>query len=456
MKYKYSFMIAFWWIMLAMILGVFLLICADKEDRASTTENRMLQGFPEMSVENVFSGNFGTEFEAFLSDGFFLRESIVETTEKVSGLFSRMTGDDRYVLDSAEQQVALQGENAAETLGELPQLPDDDMQSAPAPARQTENVAGETVETKNGLETGSGSDYLDNTDAYQFWLDRVDGGKTLIYTYERKNIEVLANTLNAWAAALPENGNLYYALIPFASTANRWTQNTNVYCGWSSNAEYLLAQKTADNVYIFNAPDILREPMSRGEVLYYRTDHHWAPRGAYYVAMAMIQAQGYPATPYEEYEYKTTLTSKSVDGGFRDTLEIMYPLLPVESQVIEQKNRVRTLGFMNYDNASYQAYLYSTQFPWRKFVTGYHTGKKCLVVCDSFGNVFSPFLMPYYDEVHMVDLRVEYCDMDLLGGLCEELIEYHDIDDVYILYSTANGLNSTNSLVYLRRYFNGE
>ena len=52
MKYRVSFMIAFWWIMLCLILGAFLLVYADKDDRESTTENRMLQGFPEMSAEN--------------------------------------------------------------------------------------------------------------------------------------------------------------------------------------------------------------------------------------------------------------------------------------------------------------------------------------------------------------------------------------------------------------------
>ena len=31
-------------------------------------------------------------------------------------------------------------------------------------------------------------------------------------------------------------------------------------------------------------------------------------------------------------------------------------------------------------------------------------------------------------------------------------MEYHQIDDVYIVTSTANGLRKDNSIVYLRKY----
>ena len=52
----------------------------------------------------------------------------------------------------------------------------------------------------------------------------------------------------------------------------------------------------------------------------------------------------------------------------------------------------------------------------------------------------------------MTDPRSEYHSRADRGASIGELIEYHKIDDVYIVLSTANGLRKKNALVYLRKY----
>ena len=71
---------------------------------------------------------------------------------------------------------------------------------------------------------------------------------------------------------------------------------------------------------------------------------------------------------------------------------------------------------------------------------------------NSARSAFAPYLLPYYDEVHMADFRKGDFDKKLAGGSMGELMQYFGIDDVYIVTSTANGLRKNNSLIYLRKY----
>ena len=66
MKKKVSFLITLWWVVILAGAGVLLLIVSEKESTVSSAENRYLQGFPEVSAQSLTSGDFMSEFEAFL------------------------------------------------------------------------------------------------------------------------------------------------------------------------------------------------------------------------------------------------------------------------------------------------------------------------------------------------------------------------------------------------------
>ena len=75
-----------------------------------------------------------------------------------------------------------------------------------------------------------------------------------------------------------------------------------------------------------------------------------------------------------------------------------------------------------------------------KYDSGFSTGRNALVIGDSFSNAFLPYLLPYYDSVHRTDVR--YHSDELSGGSVSALIDYYDIDDVYIILSYDNGVDS--------------
>lgn len=101
------------------------------------------------------------------------------------------------------------------------------------------------------------------------------------------------------------------------------------------------------------------------------------------------------------------------------------------------------------------AYVTGVIKPWTKIETGFSTGRKALVIGDSFANVFTPYLCPHYDEVHMTDVRQGYYYTADTGGWIADLMEYHGIDDVYIVMSYANDAHTETSCVRLEKCLYG-
>ena len=56
-----------------------------------------------------------------------------------------------------------------------------------------------------------------------------------------------------------------------------------------------------------------------------------------------------------------------------------------------------------------------------------------LLVCDSMGMAFAPFMTYYYDEVHVVRPHETYYSTAQAGGTIKEYIDYYGIDDIYVI-----------------------
>ena len=428
MKKRISFAVAVWWVVLMAVLGIFLLSATDKHARESEAENRMLRAFPEISVGSVADASFMNAFEDYLSDAFFGRAKIKNLTSRMTGAFRWMSEDDRMDKATADMEKKLAAEGAAE--GEPAQIPEDEPETPALPA---------------------GEELLTDAKSY-LWLKNVNGENKILYEYPLQNIQTYAETLNIMLSYLPEDGQIYFTQAPLASIARRWINQPEVYRGWGSSMETMLKSNiSSERIHVFNTLTILEQPLSEGRYLFYRTDHHWSAEGAYLVAKEMLASQGIPVAPYDEFEYKI-IKSEVNEEGEQDTFEVLYPLLPTHSLIVTHRDDAEEISLMNYKSVTYRAYMNNSREPWRRIVTGANTGRRALVICDSYGNAFTPYLLPYYDEVHMTDFRKDYFDKELAGGSIGDLMRYHQIDDVYLIISTSNDLTKNNSLVYLRSY----
>ncbi len=488
---KGSFVVALWWLLGCFCLGVLLLLLAPREARMSESEKRLLAGAPVASRENVLSGEFFTDIEEYLCDGFFSREAVINATDDLIGVFDKRTEEQKLIQEEARinQQLTMDAQAAEEpeeqsapeiTTPEPTQAPTSAPTETPEPTPTLEPTPEPTAEptpapTETPAEThqptaeptpsvtpeATSTPTLQPTpeptatpkviiplaeDAvYQFLLVRDEEKADEIYTYPAENITNFAASLNHLKEKLPEDGEIHYMQVPVAAVGVRVCGRNSQFIGWKSTMEDALQSQVREGIYIHNAPAILNDHLAAKEQdVYYFTDHHWTPKGAWYALEAVMQSRGYPVVGFEEYTYQRKLMDKT-DNGREDWIMAMEPLLPVDSVVLTHLTEEKECPFMYYKSRDYVTYLYGTHTPWRRFISGYGTDRRALVICDSFGNVFVPYLLPYYDQVHMTDLRNSYYDVEEAGGTFSELLAYHEIDDIYIVFSTSNGINSANS-----------
>ena len=462
---KASFLAALWWLLGCLCVGVLLVLLAPRESRPSQTENRMLAGFPVFNRHTLQSGAFFAGIEDYLSDGFFARDDVIAWTDGVLGLFDKRTEEDRQIQDEARINRLLTEDASGEEQAEEEPVPTPAPTHTPTPSpvptetpaptatpaltpAPTADATVRPTQTPVPTSTPRVIVPLDADAVYTLELTGVDGKNTHVYDYPAENLMKFAGVLDQLADMLPEDGEVHYLQVPVAGVGRRVRTNLSTYNGWVSTMEDALQTQVQDNVFIHNAPAILNDALANKEDVFYHNDHHWTPLGAWYAVNSIMERRGYPAMPYEEYEYFSRKIGQD-KAGREDWLHLLEPLAPTHSYILTHLTEVEEIDFMNRSYHSYVAYINNTRLPWRRFTGGFGNDRKALLISDSFGNVFLPYLLPHYGEVHMTDLRDDYYDEDDAGGTFAELVRYHQPDDIYVVLSTSNGINSHNSLTVL-------
>lgn len=181
-------------------------------------------------------------------------------------------------------------------------------------------------------------------------------------------------------------------------------------------------------------------------MLYYASDHHWTTRGAAVAFDAWCAAEkNKRKTDYEVYTvndqfYGTLANASGYYRGKKDHVDIYVPEKSQELVVTYVQEQRRTATVFERDKAA-------SANPYDVFFGGNHglmqldtaqSGKRLLVIKDSYANCFLPFLIPYYKSITVVDPRYYYDDLD-------KLIEEQGIQEILFLYN-ANTFFSDDSL----------
>lgn len=432
MRKRFGFIITYIWIFLFLFVGLVTLVFGEKEERVSESEKRMLAAFPELSAETLLSGDFSTGFESYLSDGLFFRDRIAGISDSVLGIFSVSTYEDTMLLDGIAMADELSGNVN----------PDGTPREEPVSAEAQGAVAREREQTKpqqNNAETApveSSSPAEGYAGNYGLFLQNPDGTLHLLSAVSEQNIIKVSQTLNTYKSFLPEDGKVFYSCVPLTSYRNVAVESGK-YVGWFENLDTKFAEYLDEGVYMVSSPNVLNEHLMT-EHLFFQADHHWTPRAAWYLVEEMMSIQGVPVVPYDEYEYK--INKFKGNALIPDDLELLYPLQDVRGNQMLHGAEADEAPLILYENNDYVAYLAGDNHTWMKYESGFSTGRSALVIGDSFSNAFIPYLLPYYDSVHRADPR--YHNDYTSGGSVSTLIEHYGIDDVYIILSYDNGVDS--------------
>ena len=172
--------------------------------------------------------------------------------------------------------------------------------------------------------------------------------------------------------------------------------------------------------------------------LYYKTDHHWTTKGALLGFEAAAEELGIedPITSYDIYtvtkSFSGTLASTSGYHWSKDSIEVYAPknvemqYLVTDSDDKEKRPTVYHKDALE-EKDQYQVF-FGGNHGLVDITTANDTKSRLLIFKDSYANCFVPFLLPYYNEIVMVDPRYYYENV-------QNLTESKGITDILFLYN---------------------
>ncbi len=216
------------------------------------------------------------------------------------------------------------------------------------------------------------------------------------------------------------DGAVYVAAVP--SSAGVYSEKLPDYC----DRDY--EKKLIDELYAsldgsirkIDAYNILK--MLNENYIYYRNDSRWTGYGAYCVYRTVIQKLGFMPSAYDKY------TIRHVSADFRGNLYNRTQYTDIKADMLDIYNiegGAEILCCTAYDNEgnAYEKSLYDLskvdtndmyklymgyELPYVKIKTSVNNERKLLVIKDSYGDCFIPFLAEHYSEIAVIS--PEYAD----------------------------------------------
>ncbi len=187
----------------------------------------------------------------------------------------------------------------------------------------------------------------------------------------------------------------------------------------------------------------------RKEYIYFRTDHHWTAKGAYYAYQAFLEAKGMSPNPISGYRKRvakdflgTFYNETNQNNSLRKDKFIYYlPLCRKLSMTYRTADGARISAPVIADASAYGE---STKYS--AFIAGdnpytvvknreLQDGSSCLVVKESFGNAFVPYLADHYQTIYVVDYR--YWE-----GKISDIIKEKKVREVILMNNISMTRNS--------------
>lgn len=385
----------------------------------SEAEKRDLAAFPAFSVQALLSGDYFDGINTWFADTFPFRDVYVSAN------------------GALQEALTLGGTTVHGNVEQGDDIPDGPV--VPTPDADDDNDDGNG--TGDGDENGNGADDPAQTPADETEKtpdDIVEPDMTDVpvetlnailvvgdsayeyYNFTQSAADTYVAAVNRAASLLAGKATVYDMIVP---TSMDVTLPASVRSGITNTSnqrkalDYFYAAMS-DGVKTVDVYDNLRA--HRNESIYYRTDHHWTALGAYYAYEDYCAARGKTPkkldTDFTMVQYDGFLGSFYVDSGKKAALsnpDTVTAYIPNDTNKIAITQKDGSLLNWNIvtdvngwaSSSKYSCFIGGDN-PWSVIENPNVTdGSACIVIKESFGNCFVPFLVPDYQKIYVVDYR---------------------------------------------------
>ena len=391
----------------------------------SELENRELKEFPRPTAASFLDGSFFSDVSLWYSDTMPMRDALISANREIKKLYG-FTGDERLVggnvvadeiPEIGEETAAAEGSaQAGPTTAPDYTISTSDKPEVTPPPGEEEAAAGQTEVAPAEAPT---QEAIDDAlrDQVQQSLYVKDGAAYNLYYFVQDCADRYIAAVDRAAAALAGEAKFYSILVPNSSGVMLSEEYRNKLGGSDQKKAIDYYYTRYHSATPIPTIDTLREHSD--EYLYFRTDHHWTQRGAYYVYREYCKKRG--LTPHELEDFQVMEFAPFLGTAFAtlnddtmkerpDTVTAYVPMgtndltywdkdgNPHEWSVIRDVTDWATdskyLCFIGGDNP-----VAVIQNP------AITDGSSCVVLKESYGNSFVPFLVDHYQTVHVLDFR---------------------------------------------------
>lgn len=456
-----------------------LAFCIPLRPVYSEQELRNLTEFPAPSASTVLDGAFFSDINTWFADTFPFREQYVQLSARIEQLHGFRSGggvihgdveqgDEIPTVPAGDQSGGSSGGAGPEASSSGKTPPEVGSSSGETPP-EVGSSSGETppeVGSSSGdtpPETGSSSEAPPeipdiDPDAKVETLGAVliiDDAAYEYYNFKSDAAAHYIKVINRAASQLDGIANVYNMIVPnsmdicvpesIRSKINTSDQRKAIDYFYSSYDS---------GVTTVNAYDALLRHSVEGEYLYFRTDHHWTALGAYYAYLEFAKQAGFTAadlnTDFTEHifdGFQGSFCRETNSTALKNNPDTVYAYEPVDTNdiTIHWADGTESGYHIITDVSSWAATSkYSSTFiggdnPYSVIENPNITdGSSIVLIKESYGNCFAPFLVESYQYVYVVDYRY-YNDVE--SGTLTDLVKSKGIQDVLFL----NTINTTRS-----------
>ena len=464
-------------IMVFMIIG-FLIFIRPTE---SELEKRKLAVFPSPTIITVLDGSFFKDIATWYADTYPLREKMIafqSDTEELYGIRDTVIygdtgqtadaipegdGEAAPIISDIEVEDSATGNASSEILSaeNINSTDEDNVHntstsvvkdisetSAASGSAETVNSSKKNSNDQDKKEDSDDKPLKDGTVKIQ---PEVAGtvyiaenrGFTLYYFY-KKGADLYASMLNTVAKKVENIASVYDIVVPnsFGVNLDEEIQKSMNTSNQGEAISYIY-KKLNPSIKTVETYKQLRNHNS--EYLYFKTDHHWTALGAYYVYRSFCEVKGITPHELKDYEkkefpdflgsfYAYSNQSKALAKN-PDTVEAYIPIATNKETITPREGKPYTYDIISDANKfsaanKYLAFIGGDQPLIEIENPNLNDDSSCIIIKESYGNAFVPFLVDHYQYVYVVDYR-HYT------GNVVKLAKKHSNTDIVFLNNTA-------------------
>ena len=380
---------------------------------------------PKLTFGGLLSGSYSRQKRDHYGEKFPQGEKLTDWNTRLNGFykFSGLTDEDdvQLIIDmdsgAADGGEALNdhpGQEIAGSESETPNVtgPDTTTPDATVPDPSQGEVPTEPTKPNVGVPEDT---VIENLGAAL-----LVGNRAIEVPYSNHSvIEKYAGAVTSIATALGSNVRTFNIAVPNAA---EFYTTEDYHTGSSSQIDMIdyCYEHLGSNVKSVDAYSKLAAHTD--EYIYFRTDHHWTQLGAYYAYLAYCEKAGFrpePLSKFEQGKYENFVGSmygylkdypqSAILKKEPDTVHFYRPFVHLKTRFYEDSTlsteyMIGTISYVG-DNISnkYLCFL-GGDHPITIIETDVE-GPVCMLLKESYGNAFAPWLTSHYSKVIVVDPR---------------------------------------------------